>query len=339
MKNFAAVGPKWLLRRRGPAAVEVTLEDGHYMRRHFDHIHAYLGTNSPIVPVVQEKGVVPADEEFWYEGHAQPQWEPQSSQHKTVLFDPMMASLLESGHETEIQMNPLSRSKPRSATSGRPLNLKPVLRDEKKQKTKDAPNESIKSKEEEFRRLNAELEAKTATLVKEAEELMKEHNSVLSDTTAETDVMGPVLQSPDHVLQLSQQLNPALGAFMGHTICGLMGRTKRKHASEDPQSPPIAERIQSEVKKAVEQLENELDVSCTAASVVYDVNDILPEAAEEMGAEATIRFLKAKLRVMQEEMDRLYAKNNEHEKEIGDLKLKLKTYGTEFKASELHTNS
>ena len=63
-----------------------------------------------------------------------------------------------------------------------------------------------------------------------------------------------------------------------------MGRTKRKHASEDPQSPPIAERIQSEVKKAVEQLENELDVSCTAASVVYDVNDILPEAAEEMGA-------------------------------------------------------
>lgn len=68
-----------------------------------------------------------------------------------VLFDPMMASLLESGHETEIQMNPLSRSKPRSATSGRPLNLKPVLRDEKKQKTKDAPNESIKSKEEEFR--------------------------------------------------------------------------------------------------------------------------------------------------------------------------------------------
>ena len=56
MKNFAAVGPKWLLRRRGPAAVEVTLEDGHYMRRHFDHIHAYLGTNSPIVPSCAGKG-------------------------------------------------------------------------------------------------------------------------------------------------------------------------------------------------------------------------------------------------------------------------------------------
>ena len=87
MKNFAVVGPKWLLgvftRRRGPAAVEVTLEDGHYMRRHFDHIHANLGTNSLTVPVVQEKGVVPADEEFWYEGHAQSQREPQSSQHKS----------------------------------------------------------------------------------------------------------------------------------------------------------------------------------------------------------------------------------------------------------------
>ena len=33
-------------------------------------------------------------------------------------------------------------------------------------------------------------------------------------------IFSPVLQSPDHVLQLSQQLNPALGAFMGHTICG-----------------------------------------------------------------------------------------------------------------------
>ncbi len=31
----------------------------------------------------------------------------------------------------------------------------------------------------------------------------------------------------------------------------------------------------------------------------------LPSSVDEMGAEATIRFLKAKLRVMQEEMDRL----------------------------------
>ena len=41
------------------------------MRRHFDHIHANLGTTSPTVPAVQERGVVPVDEEFWYEGHAQ----------------------------------------------------------------------------------------------------------------------------------------------------------------------------------------------------------------------------------------------------------------------------
>ena len=32
---------------------------------------------------------------------------------------------------------------------------------------------------------------------------------------------------------------------------------------------------------------------------------LLPSSVDEMGAEATIRFLKAKLRVMQEEMDRL----------------------------------
>lgn len=73
----------------------------------------------------------------------------------------------------KIQMNPPSRSKPRSGTSGHPPQPKAA---ERKPKTRD---ESIKSKEEEYRRLNAELEAKTATLVKEAEELMKEHNSIL----------------------------------------------------------------------------------------------------------------------------------------------------------------
>eukprot|EP00118_Oscarella_pearsei_P019302 m.204213 g.204213 ORF g.204213 m.204213 type:complete len:72 (+) comp39643_c0_seq11:767-982(+) len=42
-----------------------------------------------------------------------------------------------------------------------------------------------------------------------------------------------------------------------------------------------------------------------SGSDVRSDDDVLPQAAAGMGSEATIRFLKAKLRVMQEEMDRV----------------------------------
>ncbi|XP_071098617.1 testis-expressed protein 9-like isoform X3 [Haliotis cracherodii] len=48
-------------------------------------------------------------------------------------------------------------------------------------------------------------------------------------------------------------------------------------------------------------------------------NDILPHTAADMGTEATIRFLKAKLRVMQEELDRLSQETRNKDEELRQL--------------------
>lgn len=163
---------------------------------------------------------------------------------------------------------------------------------------------------------------------------MKEHNSILmyqSDMPTDVNTADdnhsqpplPELKAQSDVgvprpLSSAATTEPSMRSKSAAT------KAKRTRATEEAPSLPVAAHIQSEVKKAVEELENRLDVSDTVTSVAFDVNDILPEAAEEMGAEATIRFLKAKVRVMQEEVDRLYLKSNEHEKENNDLKLKLK---------------
>lgn len=46
--------------------------------------------------------------------------------------------------------------------------------------------------------------------------------------------------------------------------------------------------------------------SMTTNAVEIDEDDIFPGAAKDMGSEAKIRFLKARLRVMQEELERMH---------------------------------
>ncbi|XP_053128986.1 testis-expressed protein 9 isoform X2 [Hemicordylus capensis] len=53
-------------------------------------------------------------------------------------------------------------------------------------------------------------------------------------------------------------------------------------------------------------------------------DDILPAAASEIGAEAQIRFLKAKLRVMQEELDTLGQESSQKDDENQSLSSRLK---------------
>ncbi|ESP02591.1 hypothetical protein LOTGIDRAFT_199612 [Lottia gigantea] len=53
-------------------------------------------------------------------------------------------------------------------------------------------------------------------------------------------------------------------------------------------------------------------------------DDIIPQVANDMGSEATIRFLKAKLRVMQEELDRLCQECSKKEEENHGVASRLK---------------
>ncbi|NXY74760.1 TEX9 protein, partial [Glareola pratincola] len=55
-----------------------------------------------------------------------------------------------------------------------------------------------------------------------------------------------------------------------------------------------------------------------------DNDDIIPSIGNEMGAEAQIRFLKAKLRVMQEELDTVVCECRKKDDENQNLKSRLK---------------
>nr|XP_019823397.1 PREDICTED: testis-expressed sequence 9 protein-like [Bos indicus] len=55
-------------------------------------------------------------------------------------------------------------------------------------------------------------------------------------------------------------------------------------------------------------------------------DDIFSGVSEDIGTEAQIRFLKAKLRVMQEELDNVVCERNKTEDEVQDLKSQLKNF-------------
>uniref|UniRef100_A0A8D1JV55 Testis expressed 9 n=1 Tax=Sus scrofa TaxID=9823 RepID=A0A8D1JV55_PIG len=58
----------------------------------------------------------------------------------------------------------------------------------------------------------------------------------------------------------------------------------------------------------------------------YIDDDIFCGVSKDIGSEAQIRFLKAKLRVMQEELDNVVCECNKKEDEIQDLKSQLKNF-------------
>ncbi|NXI36048.1 TEX9 protein, partial [Galbula dea] len=53
-------------------------------------------------------------------------------------------------------------------------------------------------------------------------------------------------------------------------------------------------------------------------------DDVIPQVGNEIGAEAQIRFLKAKLRVMQEELDSVVCEYRKKDEENQNLKSRLK---------------
>lgn len=219
---------------------------------------------------------------------------------------------------------------------------------------------SLLEQEEEYKRLNAELEAKTAALVKEADAIMTEQEHFLRESPHksfdETD-------SDDVTTKQKSHKDTQLRDYPASSIKGLLdlvdadeyegsddtkvtsGRvssrsTKSTGSSRRPNSSRVLSRpttgSSNNGKKtgkrqsssagsrkskpaddvalpsdfmskftldgAISNIEQNLgDVS--ERDVIDD--DILPGAAAEMGAEAQIRFLKAKLRVVQEEAEKL----------------------------------
>ncbi|XP_041030932.1 testis-expressed protein 9 isoform X2 [Carcharodon carcharias] len=190
------------------------------------------------------------------------------------------------------------------------------------------------AKEEEYKRLNAELEAKTAELVRQAEEVMKGQEEMLSQSVSHIGTIAIVddekmreFVSSDGAsfenkvtkagLKNTQRSRPN-SANKGKKLSSAKHKTIELHVADDVAVPEDFSNFSLE--KTISKIEGQLEDGSPA-----DVeNEVMPSIGNEMGTEAQIRFLKAKLRVMQEELDRLAHEYNKKDDENNSLSNRVK---------------
>ncbi|XP_055010243.1 testis-expressed protein 9 isoform X2 [Boleophthalmus pectinirostris] len=178
-------------------------------------------------------------------------------------------------------------------------------------------DDDMLAKEEHYKILNAELEAKTADLVRQTELLMKEKNEVLAKplstlqlTDLEDDdiiIMAPLqdsIQKPHVKVKTKQQTT--LKSI--HTGKQLKDKTSPGMSSVNY----LEEAADTFLSKTIQNMEEKMDDE-------HSVKAEIPFSADTMApgvSDAQIRVLKAKLRIMEEEMDHLtseyYKKDDEN---------------------------
>ncbi|KAK7170411.1 hypothetical protein R3I94_000588 [Phoxinus phoxinus] len=235
--------------------------------------------------------------------------------------------------------------KPQTSYSERPSRPTPQSRSSSAP-SKRPPQMDLLAKEEEYKRLNAELEAKTAELVREAEKVMRDQNEVLSkpisshlsiDTDCHFEVSGTItketskqpttiMKNKNFSVKSSKPNKPGSG--------NRKNPLKAPHTAVDDVAIP-EDFGDFSLAKTISIIENRVSDDLTEEHLQ---DDIMPSAGDEMGAEAQIRFLKAKLRVMQEELNRLSYECNKKDDENSTLCSKLKDVEEERARLQRTTN-
>ena len=155
--------------------------------------------------------------------------------------------------------------------------------------TNDNVSLNLLNKEEEYKRLNAELERKTATLVFEAEQVLKANEKLINEA--------------DYLNRISD-VN-----FLNNETISKPSREKSNIFENINELASFKHTISN-----YEQDENNLDDDTDLALPTADaVAQLIPRSANDMSSEAQIRFLKAKLKVMQEELERFQFEMNKKE--------------------------
>ncbi|XP_065797993.1 testis-expressed protein 9 isoform X4 [Muntiacus reevesi] len=205
------------------------------------------------------------------------------------------------------------------------------------------PRRDLLAKEEEYKRLNAELEAKTADLVRQAEEVIRDQQEVRSKSVSA------------QIKSYEDKDDYSFRRPLSEGTVHLHSETKPKTKNVDPinkvqnklHSASKGKKSNSSVKlkychvptandvaipedfsdfslaKTISKIEGQLEEEGLPD---YINDDIFSGVSEDIGTEAQIRFLKAKLRVMQEELDNVVCECNKKEDEIQDLKSQLKNF-------------
>ncbi|XP_009874091.1 PREDICTED: testis-expressed sequence 9 protein, partial [Apaloderma vittatum] len=189
-------------------------------------------------------------------------------------------------------------------------------------------------------RLNAELEAKTEKLVRQAEEVMKSQQEILSTPVSvqtkscederERDPLSPEVSSltHSHTKVANKKKCASMPTPQNRPYSGSKGRTttssskirnleiqRADHVTvlEDCTDFSLAKTM----SKTEEKTEKGSLPDCLA-------DDIIPSTGNEIGPEAQIRFLKAKLHVTQEELDSVVCECGKKDEENQNLRSQLK---------------
>ncbi|KAK0067932.1 testis-expressed sequence 9 protein [Biomphalaria pfeifferi] len=220
----------------------------------------------------------------------------------------------------------------------------------------DSKHSDILSREEEYKRLNAELEAKTALLVKEAETVMKEQENVLAkshllDNINAEEFLQELEEGYSDKSQRSVRQQETGSRVSSKTIINSRPTSGKRSASgssnkKSKPQPPSADDVAVPEDTFLTKLHQEFSELSSRLAEEDDVerdeddadDTILPQGASDMGTEAMLRFLKAKLRVMQEEVDRLVHENHKKEDDLKLMSQRLKDVEEE-KNRLLRTNT
>uniref|UniRef100_A0A8C1BTS4 Testis expressed 9 n=1 Tax=Cyprinus carpio carpio TaxID=630221 RepID=A0A8C1BTS4_CYPCA len=242
--------------------------------------------------------------------------------------------------------DPFQLKKPQTSYSERPSRPRAQSRSSSAPSKKPAHMDLL-AKEEEYKRLNAELEAKTAELVREAEKVMRDQNEVLSKPISshisiDTDCDFEVSRKEETKRESTSKQPPAMLVRNKNNSAksSKPGSGNRKNPQKAPQTVVDDVAIPEDfgdfsLAKTIRIIEDRVSDDVTEDHLQ---DDIMPSAGDEMGAEAQIRFLKAKLRVMQEELNRLAYECNRKDDENSTLSSKLKDLEEEKARLQRTTN-
>jgi len=188
------------------------------------------------------------------------------------------------------------------------------------------------TQEKQYQLLNAELEAKTANLVSEADAVLREQANILAKPSLLDNVNKDDLVDWDRYdyddSSYKKNYQSQLPPTVPHQRAAPVAKGLRKPATKKTAGVPTPRSARPKsvassaatddlsghgdnseeytLNTAISNIEKRLENHAVSSGYDYDDDDdILPGAASEMAAEAQIRLLKAKLRVMQEEMDRV----------------------------------
>lgn len=196
----------------------------------------------------------------------------------------------------------------------------------------------LSNREQQYKELNAALEEKSTNLLSEVESVLRGQDTLFDDLTT-TFNTATDLNSDDVSSSLAAQpvTKPVtVGTAKKNEVkqrpaSGPSGKTKKKQTETKPV------RAKSGIQKQHEPVGSEMDlieeraffanrinaIEQEAADEIYTPvqldDNVLPDVASDMGSDATIRFLKAKLRVMQEELENMAADCREKVSRIGNL--------------------